>query len=307
MRIIIWHLSSNVIKNIIPSLKKFRNTVKILGVITNKKSKFETFNNKKILILRKPDFVFISSITGKHYEDIKFCLNNNLNVIVEKPLADSLDKVRELIKLAKRKKLKLFDAVMFQYHPQFTDLKRILLSKQNGSLMHGNIIFVFPHLNKKNFRYKKRLGGGSFLDTAIYIYYFIFLVYGKNIFLKSINFDKIKNGVDVCCLFIFGFKDNSKSLIIAKCGFGFNYNNRLDFIFERKTIRSELIFTKPKKLTASISTFDGHIKKDYKNYKKSLNSFENMFEHFFSKKIDMKKYYETVLSIYKFYFGSLKK
>ena len=51
--------------------------------LNQKVQNLKCYKNKKILIKLNPDFVFISSITSAHFQEIEFCLLNNINVIVE--------------------------------------------------------------------------------------------------------------------------------------------------------------------------------------------------------------------------------
>ena len=288
MNILIWHYSSNIKKNIIPVLEK-KSNINILGIITKKKiQKFNCYLDKKAIINLQPDYVFISSITGSHYEEVKFCLDNNVNVLIEKPISNSYEKIKSLIDLAKLKKLQLIEVLMFIYHPQFKKLQEILNADKNGNLLFGNIIFTIPHLEKNNFRYKKNQGGGAYLDLGIYIFSFLYFVFGKNIFLKNYELFKEKKSVETYCLFNFGLKNNKQSRIIGVCGYGFNYNNRLDLIYEKRNISANLIFSKPKKTKPSITLSNGLKLEKTIYFKKEINHFSLMFDYINNNKIDIR-------------------
>lgn len=304
MKILIWHYSSNVKKNIIPSLLRNKKKFEIIGVITNQKvQNLKCYKNKKILIKLNPDFVFISSITSAHFQEIEFCLLNNINVIVEKPITDKYSKVKYLVNLARKKNLKLIEALMFLYHPQFNNLYKILNSRKNGALLYGNIIFTIPNLSINNFRYNKKLGGGAYLDMGIYIFSFLFFIFGKKVYLKKLEILKGKKNVDTNCLFIFGLRDNKFTQIIGKCGFGYNYNNRLDFIFEKYSINANLIFSKPKISMPDIKIFNGLENKQVLKFNKNINQFDLMFENIYKNKFNFKYYYKDLISLYRFYFN----
>jgi predicted dehydrogenase len=304
MKILIWHYSSNVKKNIIPALMRNKRVFKILGIISKQKiQNINCYKDRKSIIDLKPDYVFISSITSSHFKEIEFCLKNKINVIVEKPISDDYSKVKYLIKLARNKNLKLIEALMFLYHPQFYQLSKILNLKKNGNLLYGNIFFTIPHLDKNNFRYQKKSGGGAHLDLGIYIFSFLFFIFGKNIYLKETIIVRSKKNVDINCLFIFGLRGNKPTQIIGKCGFGFNYNNRLDFIYENKSIKANLIFSKPRISSPKIEILDGLEINKTINFNKNLNQFDLMFDYIYKEKINFRNYYKNIMKLYKFYFS----
>lgn len=304
MNILIWHFSSNIKKNIIPVLEKKRG-INILGIITQKIiPKFNCYLDEKAIINLKPDYVFISSITSSHYKEVKFCLDNNVNVLIEKPISNSYKKTKFLIDLARRKNLKLIEVLMFIYHPQFIKLQEILNSDRNGKLLFGNIIFTIPHLDKNNFRYKKNQGGGAYLDLGIYIFSLLYFIFGKNIYLKNYQSYKGKKLVETNCLFTFSLKNNKQSKIIGVCGFGFNYNNRLDLVYEKRTISANLIFSKPRKINPNIIISDG-LKIERSHYfRKEINQFSLMFDYIYKNKINFDLYYKDLLKTYKFFFNN---
>ena len=59
-----------------------------------------------------PDYgvnaVFVHSSTDSHYEIVRFFLESGINVFVDKPVSDDIDKVMDLYELAKRKNLILY-------------------------------------------------------------------------------------------------------------------------------------------------------------------------------------------------------
>ena len=108
--------------------------------------------------------------------------------------------------------------------------------------------------------------------------------------------------VDTNSLFIFTLKNNKNCQIIAKCGFGFDYNNHVELIFEKNTINADFIFSKPKKYTPSIRVRNGPILKKELNYK-NIDQFKLMFNHIlFSKKLNIFEYYKNLINFYKFFY-----
>ena len=53
---------------------------------------------------QKPDYTFILTPSGYHYEHGIMCLRANMNVVIEKPISMLISQAEELISLAKKKK-----------------------------------------------------------------------------------------------------------------------------------------------------------------------------------------------------------
>ena len=68
-------------------------------------------------------FVYIGLVNSVHYEYARRALEAGKNVILEKPFTTSLDSARELVNIAKYKRLFLFEAVTNLHMPNFHALK----------------------------------------------------------------------------------------------------------------------------------------------------------------------------------------
>ena len=79
------------------------------------------FNNKECL--QDLDAVFICLPSKLHYEYSKFFLLNGINVFCEKPLTLSFDESRELIEIARDRKLILYTDFPFVFSPSINYIK----------------------------------------------------------------------------------------------------------------------------------------------------------------------------------------
>ena len=70
----------------------------------SQKNKKIFFNNYTKALKSNPDLVYISLVNYLHYKYAKIALNMGLHVIVDKPITPKLHQVKELIKIAKKKK-----------------------------------------------------------------------------------------------------------------------------------------------------------------------------------------------------------
>ena len=66
---------------------------------------FKTFLNKR----KEIDCAIICTPSSEHYKYAKICLENNIKVLLEKPFTLQLKHAKQLINLAKKKKIKMLD------------------------------------------------------------------------------------------------------------------------------------------------------------------------------------------------------
>lgn len=120
------------------------NGVKVEGICThNKKELNTTLSNLPIvtsdynLLLSHVDAVYIISHPSKHYEHIKHALELGKHVICESPITQNVEEYKELVSLAKEKKLVLSDGIKTAYS---TAYNRMILLAKSGKI--GDIVSV---------------------------------------------------------------------------------------------------------------------------------------------------------------------
>ena len=129
------------------------------------------FNTWESLLEQQPDVAIISNPTSLHLEAIKQCLPHVRGIFIEKPLAQSLTGVRELLDEIRRSKVTTFVGYNLQFHPlvkrvqQFMDQDKIgkplLFQCQVGQWIED----WHPGRNFREAYYaRKDLGGGAMLS-----------------------------------------------------------------------------------------------------------------------------------------------
>ena len=116
-----------------------------------------------------------------HYKYAKIFLKKGYNVIVDKPITDSLKKTSELVKIAKSKNLLLSESTLFNYHSIFEKILKILVGKKNIELLQSN--FNIPQI--KSLKKIKLTKSDCFMDMSPYAAALIRLYTNQKI-LKSI-------------------------------------------------------------------------------------------------------------------------
>jgi predicted dehydrogenase len=82
------------------------------------------------------DAVAISSPPKTHYQIAKECLENNLHILVEKPLTLNSKDAKELIELAESKDLVIMTGHTFLYNPAVQQLKKYIEGDELGDIYY---------------------------------------------------------------------------------------------------------------------------------------------------------------------------
>ena len=135
--------NSNFVKRrVVSSLNKIKEiNYKICS--KSQKNKKIFFNNYTKALKSNPDIVYISLVNHLHYKYAKIALNIGLNVVVDKPITTKLYQVKELIKIAKKKKLLLSEATLFNYHGVFDKINSLIVLVLYAHKFHGNPVNNF--------------------------------------------------------------------------------------------------------------------------------------------------------------------
>ena len=283
IEVICIYTGKHSIKNIIPEFEKSPD-YNLVGIHARSNKTIELIKNKyKCKITNKLDelinysnykMVYISSVPSMHYTLSKFFLNKQKHVLVEKPAVINSYQASILINLAKKNKLVLMEGFMYRFHKQFKKISDLI---KREKIEFIEAIFGFPHLNKHDFRYSKKLGGGALLDAGCYTISIIQNIIKDNMKLVSYNFQNMKSGVDKKGTANFTTKNHTKCRAIWY--FGGIYKNELKIRTLNKEFFIERAFSKPADLLTNIKINSTHQKVLNVNVSKD-NHFKKMILHF---------------------------
>ena len=244
----IWSLSGHFQKKVLPSILSNRK-IKIVSILSNKESKDFKLKNiifynskKKFFHKNKFDYVYISSINSKHYNHCKFALENNKNVICEKPICLNQRQLNKLKALAKKKKKKIFEVIQYVHHPLFARVKKLIKSNSIGKVLRVESSFKIPLNDKKNFRFNKNFGGGALYDVGFYPISIMFTLFNsKEIKLLSSKIIR-RNKLDI----IGDIRAQNENKIIFDLNWGFrsSYKNNLIVYGTEGSLVVDFIFSK---------------------------------------------------------------
>lgn len=242
MKILVLGKSSIFKRRILFAIRKIDAITKI--EIASISQKADWGNYAQALEKSQADIVYISLINSLHYKWAKKALDAGMHVIVDKPATSNLKQARQLLSLAKRKKLLLAEAAVYAYHPQIKFLKNL------GNPNKININFSFPKFENNNYRYSKKAGGGAIEDLGPYamsVGRLFFASQPKKVLLEVTD---NKNGVPVAFSFFASYPKNK--IVIGNCGFNSGYINNAIFIAEDKIVSVDRVFTTPADLENKI-------------------------------------------------------
>ena len=183
----------------------------------NLETKF-LFNNYYDLIKCKDvDIIYLALPNNLHYYWASKIIENNKNILLEKPATLSVFEAVSISKSLEGKDLFFTEAYMYRYLPQIKVLIEILKSQELGEVFSMETSFGINLLTKKKFyffnkkkkinlddrKFKKELGGGSIYDLGCYTTSFSLLINSilnkntNNFIISNITREIGETGVDV--------------------------------------------------------------------------------------------------------------
>ena len=236
---------------VIPNIKKL-NQFELVAVASRSLEKAEVFASRfnclavhgyENLISRSDiDCVYIPLPNGLHHEWIMKSLKQGKHVLAEKPFTEDYLKTKEILELANKKMLCVYENFMFTYHTQFEAVFKLLDSGEIGEIRLFRSSFGFPEIKKTdNIRYKKQLAGGAVLDAGAYTLKASIFFLGSELKVIGANLNKLGNEVDFQGS---AMLQNSKG-IVAQIAFGFDnfYQNVIEIWGSKGKITLSRAFT----------------------------------------------------------------
>ena len=277
MKMLILGYSDLCKRKIIPLLKKKFNKIKFCVCSKTQQKEnigaYEWYRNYEDALKKsKADLVYISLINSQHYYWAKKFLEKKYHVIVDKPATLNFKQAKTLVKLAKRKKRLLSEAIVFHYHHQINEAVKEINSLKN--LVHVDAKFIIPGFSKKNWHNFKKYGGGCLPDMGPYAAAVFRIFIAKNI--GKVNFFSAcrenQNGVNT---------NFNVEIVAGKKSFsGYfshngKYKNTITLFTREKNVTINRSFSPPNDMNLTLQVNKGNINKE-----KKLGSDDTFFNYF---------------------------
>lgn len=191
----------------------------------------------------KGEVVYVSTVNSTHVQYGKQSLLAGFNTIIDKPATTTYEEAKELVDLAKSKRLFVSESTVYLEHPQLTIIKQIFANNDDAPKLL-TVHFTMPPFKPENFRYQKSLGGGAIMDTAPYAvsvtrYFFG----GKPEQVFCIVNERQEDGLDIEYSLLMQYADGKS--MIGHFGFNTEYINQVFLMGNRTNVTVNRIFTIP--------------------------------------------------------------
>jgi predicted dehydrogenase len=126
------------------------------------------------------DAVYIPLPNSLHVEWAIRCLEHGKHVLCEKPIGLSSAEAQRLLDVSKQyPQLKIMEAFMYRFHPQWQQAKRWAGDGTIGELKTIQAFFSYYNADPKNIRNRPDVGGGGMLDIGCYCISQSRFIFGK--------------------------------------------------------------------------------------------------------------------------------
>ena len=122
-------------------------------------------------LLADPDIevVYIPLPNPQHVPWSIKALEMGKHVLCEKPIGMNIAEAEELLAVSKKyPKLKVMEAFMYRFHPQWQRAKQLVLDGEIGELKTIQSFFSYFNDDPKNIRNIAEMGGGGLMDIGCY-------------------------------------------------------------------------------------------------------------------------------------------
>lgn len=134
----------------------------------------ERYTDYKKMIDEHPelDIVAIATDSGVHAEIALYCIDHGINVIVEKPMAMSMQDANEMIKRSEKMQIKLAVCHQNRFNVAVQEMRKAIEEKRFGKLSHGSINVRWnrnkAYYEQAPWRGKWASDGGALMNQCIH-------------------------------------------------------------------------------------------------------------------------------------------
>ena len=139
--------------------------------------------------------VYVATPNSCHYEHTKQALLHDKHVLCEKPFTTNTAQAKELLALAKERRLLLTEAIWTRYMPFSATLRKLLDDGAVGRVHTLTANLGYPISQKERLR-KPELGGGALADVGVYPIHFALMMLGNDIEQVDSSAILLDTGVD---------------------------------------------------------------------------------------------------------------
>jgi len=161
------------------------------------------------------DVIYIATPHSHHYEHTVLCLDHDKAVLCEKAFAINSRQAKEMINIAKERKVFLMEALWTKFLPHYKKLQELLEQKILGDIKSVLVNFGFKASDKSPQRlFDPWLGGGTLLDIGIYNVFITISVLGKPDSIEA-TMSPSPTGIDEQIAVLFKYKSGAMAQLFS--------------------------------------------------------------------------------------------
>jgi predicted dehydrogenase len=161
------------------------------------------------------DAIYIATTHNFHHPNTLLCLEHQKAVLCEKPLAINAKQVKEMVDLARRKKVFFMEALWTKFLPHFQIVSSMVQEGKLGKMQSMQVNFGFkPYDPIPDRLFNPELGGGSLLDIGIYNVFMALSLMGKPDGIHA-SMSPAPTGVDEQCAVTFTYKNGGFAQLLS--------------------------------------------------------------------------------------------
>lgn len=173
---------------------------------------FFTDNLSRFITQAEVDAVYIATPHAQHYQYSLACLEHQLPVLCEKPLAINSSQVKEMIFAAASNKTFLMEAMWIRFLPSIHNVLLNLPKIGNITSIKADLSYRAPHDNEHKRYFDPAQGGGSLLDLGVYPVFLSFLLMGKPCNIKAVGRLSLE-GIDEACAILLKYAGSQYAML----------------------------------------------------------------------------------------------
>lgn len=164
---------------------------------------------EELALNKDVDVVYVATPHSHHYQHTKLCLENDKAVLCEKAFAVNAREAREMIQLAKERKVFLMEALWTKFLPHYVKMKQLLAEDITGDVHSVLINFGFrPKEPIPQRLFDPQLAGGTMLDIGIYNVFMAMSVLGRPDHIEA-HMTPASSGIDAQCAVLFRYNSGA--------------------------------------------------------------------------------------------------
>jgi predicted dehydrogenase len=162
-----------------------------------------------LLKMGELDCIYIATPHPFHFAQALECLQYNLPVLCEKPLAMNESQVQTLINMAREHGTFLMEGMWLRFLPSMRQVLELIEKNVIGKIkrIEASMTYKAPKDNSSRY-FNPALGGGSLLDLGIYPVYLSYLLLGVPKHIKA-SADIGETGIDETCSVLLSYEDGA--------------------------------------------------------------------------------------------------